>query len=317
LWKIGLGVGILLISLSLVAFAAGWALWSLFRPDRPRLAPEADTILQAQANLPFQVLIPAYLPAKFNRSKVEILTGQPGPQGETMLQLVYSAQDGEKITITEYVPAALNTSNTLKTSVMASSMLPSASTTDSSGASSGVQACTCACKTQNTCNITTFMINAGPLHVMADISSTQVMTRQQIQAVLETLSPAADLLTYTTIQDVPITYSLPPAVEVPVNESGVQELVLIVTPQGYTPAHFSVTEGTPVRIIFRQLGDVACGNEMIITWGSGHQATLILKTPDDKQTLEFTPDQAGDFQFNCPYLHYIGVMTVLESAAQK
>ena len=48
----------------------------------------------AQAELPFQVLIPAYLPKFFNREKMEIITDQPGPNGEKMIQLIYSTRKG-------------------------------------------------------------------------------------------------------------------------------------------------------------------------------------------------------------------------------
>jgi hypothetical protein len=59
----------------------------------PREAPEAERILAAQAGLPFQVLIPAYLPNFFNRERMEIITDQPGPNGEAMIQLhLFDAQ---------------------------------------------------------------------------------------------------------------------------------------------------------------------------------------------------------------------------------
>src|SRR5512141_3165367 len=56
----------------------------------PRAAPEAEQVLQAQADMPFQVLIPAYLPKTFHREKIQIVTDQPGPNGEKMIQLIYS-----------------------------------------------------------------------------------------------------------------------------------------------------------------------------------------------------------------------------------
>jgi plastocyanin domain-containing protein len=86
----------------------------------------------------------------------------------------------------------------------------------------------------------------------------------------------------------------------------------VVTPQGYSPVHFSIKKDVPVRLIFRQLGEVGCGNELMIEWGRGKDATLILTSPSDKQVLEFTPGQAGEFRFNCPHLIYRGVMTVVD-----
>ncbi len=81
------------------------------------------------------------------------------------------------------------------------------------------------------------------------------------------------------MKDVPVTYSLPPAVEVPLNDQGVQEVTLVVLPEGYNPAHFSVKKGLPVHLIFRQLGQVGCGDELIFTWGKGKSADLKLPLP--------------------------------------
>ena len=86
----------------------------------------------------------------------------------------------------------------------------------------------------------------------------------------------------------------------------------MVTPNGYSPEHFSVQKGIPVKLTFRQIGQVGCGNEMIFQWDDGKSATLTLASSSDIQTLEFTPGEAGDFRFNCPHLIYRGVMTVQE-----
>jgi plastocyanin domain-containing protein len=85
-----------------------------------------------------------------------------------------------------------------------------------------------------------------------------------------------------------------------------------VLPEGYNPAHFSVKKGLPVRLIFRQLGQVGCGDELIFTWAKGKSTDLKLASATDKQVLEFTPQETGDFQFNCPHHLYIGAMTVVD-----
>jgi plastocyanin domain-containing protein len=133
-----------------------------------------------------------------------------------------------------------------------------------------------------------------------------------LQFVLETLGPAANRQIYSSVQDVPLSLSMPEPVEAPVNSAGVQELTLVVSPQGYSPVHFAVKKGIPVRLSFRQLGQVGCGNELIFQWGSRESKTLILDSPADQETLEFTPAQAGEFRFNCPHLIYRGLMTVTE-----
>jgi plastocyanin domain-containing protein len=112
------------------------------------------------------------------------------------------------------------------------------------------------------------------------------------------------------MEEIPVSYSVPPAVDIPVNADGVQELTLVVTPEGYSPVHFAVKKGVPVRLIFRQLGEVGCGDELVVQWGAGKSATLKLDSPGDKQVLEFTPGQVGEFRIHCPHEIYRGVMTV-------
>jgi plastocyanin domain-containing protein len=129
---------------------------------------------------------------------------------------------------------------------------------------------------------------------------------------LDTLGPAANRQVYSSVEDVPLSFSVPPPVEVSVGTDGVQELILIVTPQGYSPVHFAVKKNVPVRLIFRQLGEVGCGNELIFQWAPRRSDTLILASAADKQILEFTPEESGEFQFNCPHLIYRGVMTVVD-----
>jgi hypothetical protein len=106
--------------------------------------------------------------------------------------------------------------------------------------------------------------------------------------------------------------ALPPAEDVPVNADGVQEVVLVISRSGYTPTHFAVKAGIPVRVVFRQLGYVPGGNILLVRWGSQQEQYLTLDTLTDTETLEFTPQETGDFRFNCPHYWYEGVMTVQE-----
>ena len=106
--------------------------------------------------------------------------------------------------------------------------------------------------------------------------------------------------------------ALPPAEVVPVNTDGIQEVVLVISRSGYTPAHFAVKAGVPVRIVFRQLGYVPGGNILLVRWGSQQEKYLTLDSLTDTEMLEFTPQEPGDFIFNCPHYWYEGVMTVQE-----
>jgi len=97
---------------------------------------------------------------------------------------------------------------------------------------------------------------------------------------------------------------------IPVNAEGVQEVQLVISRSGYTPTHFAVKAGIPVRVVFRQLGYVPGGNILLMRWGQQEEKYLTLSSLTDTQVLEFTPQEPGDFKFNCPHTWYDGVMTV-------
>jgi hypothetical protein len=105
---------------------------------------------------------------------------------------------------------------------------------------------------------------------------------------------------------------LPPPEEIPVNAEGVQEVMLVVSRSGYTPVHFAVKAGVPVRLTFRQLGYVPGGNELNVRWGPKEGTYVMLSSITDKKVLEFTPEIAGDYRYSCPHDWYWGVMTVRE-----
>jgi hypothetical protein len=102
----------------------------------------------------------------------------------------------------------------------------------------------------------------------------------------------------------------PPAVEIPISPEGIQEVVLVVSRDGYTPVRFAVQKGVPVRLTFRQLGRVGCGDELLFPIGPDEYATLKLDSPEDKKTLEFTPEVAGEYPFYCPFTKYGGLLIV-------
>jgi hypothetical protein len=106
--------------------------------------------------------------------------------------------------------------------------------------------------------------------------------------------------------------ALPPIEEIPVDAGGVQSTVLVVSRSGYTPGHFAVKAGVPVRLTFRQLGYVPGGNILLIYWDDQPEIPLILTSPGDSEVIEFTPQVPGDYRFRCPHDWYEGVMTVQE-----
>ncbi len=104
--------------------------------------------------------------------------------------------------------------------------------------------------------------------------------------------------------------ALPPPEEIKINEQGVQEFTLVITPDGYNPIHFSVKQGVPVKMAFRMFGEVGCGNTLIFPVGAGKTEGAVLKSEKDKAMIEFTPQETGDFQFFCGHHMFVGVMTV-------
>ena len=123
-------VGILVLAALLLLGAS----WVTLRTPETREAPEAEAILSAQNAMPFQVLIPAYLPPAFERKEVEIQTDQLGPQGEAMVRLIYTTRQGIKLALSEWVPRDLDTSGQV------------------ASASAGAMPCHCMCRDQNVCS---------------------------------------------------------------------------------------------------------------------------------------------------------------------
>ncbi len=289
-WALGMVAGVM-IAASLLLSA--W-IWPRFQSSESRPAPEAQIILESQAGVPFQILIPAYLPGGFRRKEVQVRTDLSGPRGGPMAQLVYAHPSGVLLTLSEWMPAgvaATGQANTL-----------------------GVDAheCPCTCQGENQGQANRWMVDNGLLRVMGETSDPAILSSGHIGLILSTLAPAGGLLTYSSIQKLPLLAGLPPAQEVPVGANGVQEVVLVVTPKGYDPVHFSVKNGVPVRLTFRQLGNVGCGNELDIQWGEQQTGHLVLAHPNDSQVAEFTPQESDDFLFHCPHGVYQGVMTVVD-----
>ncbi len=50
----------------------------------------------------------------------------------------------------------------------------------------------------------------------------------------------------------------------------------MISQEGYTPVHFAVKKDIPVRLIFKQFGEVGCGNELWIEWGAEQPGHLLL-----------------------------------------
>jgi hypothetical protein len=291
-WRLGWRVWII-GGLGLAGLAVSGVLLLRGSSSPPAEAPESAAVLSAQSALPFQVLIPGYLPYGFKRSEVQLDTRQPGPAGEPMIQISYPGRGGNRLVFREWLPqnAAPETGSPIQPRVIG---------------------CHCHCRSRTQCEFTELEIAVGALHILVKTAVPGLVTAQQMQSVLHTLGPAANRQIYTSMKAIPAAVSLPAAVEIPIDARGVQAVTLVVTPQGYQPAHFAVRRGIPVKVTFRQLGGVGCGDELIFSWGIGKRADLKLASADDSQAVEFVPDQVGDFPFHCPHLIFNGAMSVRE-----
>ncbi len=277
------GITIVIVCILIPGF-----IWLKNKSAEPREAPETDLVLNAQIQMPFQVLIPAYLPKFFVREKIEITTDELGPNGEPMVQLVYPTSGGDTLTLLEWQP-------------------------DPQDTAAQKAYCKCMCLSSTACNPVEMGFMSGSLRLLAKISGPNILKYEEAQLILETLGPAVNRQVYSSIKEVPVSFTVPDAVNISINDAGVQEVTLVVTPQGYSPVHFAVQQGIPVKLIFRQIGQVGCGNQLIFQWSRGKSTTLNLDTAGDLQTLEFTPRETGDFPFSCPHLIYRGVMTVINA----
>ena len=79
-----------------------------------------------------------------------------------------------------------------------------------------------------------------------------------------------------------------------VSESGTQEVAVTVK-GGYTPDLIVVQHGRPVRLIFTRHESSACSEQVLFP--DFNQSALL---PEGKEvTLEFTPEKAGEYGFQC------------------
>ncbi len=282
--------------LGAIAFVGllAWAAWMVgTRPEDIKAAPEAERVESVQAELPFQILIPAYMPREFKRSGVDIRVDQTGPGGEAMVQLAYRTGTGATLFIREWVPInpekeILATSRPIQTKWGKGWLLVEADL------------------------LAALWVDVGPTRISIYSRDLDRILPEQILQMAETLGPASNQQTFSFVVATPAIRALepPPPVEIPIDSDGIQEVTLVVTPGGYSPLRFSVRQGVPVHLIFRQLGPVGCGNELIFPADPENPSSLRLDSAQDKQELTFIPQEPGEFLFYCSHQMYRGVLTV-------
>ncbi len=280
---IGLGS---LILIALVAMATAYAVFS--RPaEQP--APEAARVLEAQARLPFQILIPAYLPSGFDRANVKIQPSATSPAVELEYRGTASV-----VIIREWMPGQPNQET-----------LIGAHPIDTKWGKGLLR--------RGTSNsFAALWADIGSLRVGVYSPPGSTVTQEELLGILETMGPAANRQVFTYLKEKPSIREAapPPPVKVRIDDNGLQDISLIVTPSGYSPPRFALQKGIPARLTFRQLGQVGCGNTLVFPASPSSPTILYLASPQDKQVLEFVPLVAGAFEFHCRDNHYQGVMIV-------
>ena len=184
---------------------------------------------------------------------------QNGPSGEPMAQLTYHTRSGATLFVRQWVPGdpekeILANSRPIQTKWGKGFLLVQGD------------------------SLTAIWTDVGPLRVSVYTTNTDVLPREQILAIADSLGPPSNNQVFNFVVATPSIREVapPPPFEVKTNEQGIQELTLVITPGGYSPLRFAVKKGVPVRLIFRQLGQVGCGNELIFPTnpdGSGASLT--------------------------------------------
>lgn len=95
--------------------------------------------------------------------------------------------------------------------------------------------------------------------------------------------------------------------EAAVGASGVQEVTINVA-GGYDPSSVRVRRGVPVRLVFDRRETSGCSEEVVLPdFGIRKFLPAFRKTP-----VEFTPEQAGTYDFTCGMSMLRGKLTVEE-----
>jgi hypothetical protein len=256
--------------------------------------PEAARILEAQKALSnFGILIPAYMPGGFDRENVEININ-PGSSNQPVVGLTYkNNRDHASVFLRQWVPSN-----------------PALETLDGSRPIQTVWG-TGWLRTTPTFDMASVWVDIGQLRVNVSSPNLDVVSREQLVKIADTLGLASNLQVYSFNTEPVVIKGVepPPPFEVPLNAQGVQEVNLTITPGGYSPMRLAVKKGIPVKIVFRAIGEVGCGNVLVFPANSAKTA-LTLKSRTDVQVLEYTPETAGEFLFECTNNHYRGILTV-------
>lgn len=289
-WRPWLAAGVvLLVALALVS---AWQIRS--QAAATREAPESATVLAVQARMPFQILIPAYMPRSIEREKVTIDVTETGPGGEPMVSLTYHSSKDDTLFIKQWVPInpekeVLAGSRPVQTVWGQGWMIDQGA------------------------GLAALWVDVGPTRISIFTPDQKHLSREELLQMADTLGPASSSQVFDFVLALPEVRAVepPPPFEPAVNAEGVQEFTLVVTPGGYDPLRIQLKAGLPVKMTFRAVGQVGCGKELIFPIASDVVLEGKLKTEADQDVLEFTPTQTGTFEFRCSHQMYRGLLNVV------
>lgn len=87
---------------------------------------------------------------------------------------------------------------------------------------------------------------------------------------------------------------------------GVQEISIYASPNGYSPASFTVKKGVPVKLRFSADQYAGCGRQLIMK----EFGVNLLASPGQVVEAQFTPTQEGAFIYRCSMAMVRGTMAV-------
>ena len=261
--------------------------------------PEAERVLAAQSDLPFGILIPAYMPKGFDRKNVTIdIKGTISSKQPNVTLTYYWQRKNAAIHIREWVPGnpaleTLNGSRPVETRWGKGYLL-------TYGGPEGVG------------SMSDIWVDLGQLRISISTGNLDVVSREDLLQMANTLGLASNLQVYNFVSEPVVIQGIePPApFEVAVNIDGIQELNLTITPGGYSPIRFAVKAGVPVKINFRALGEVGCGILMNFPVSPTERKAFQLDSRTDMEVIEFTPTAPGEYDFYCTHNTFRGIMTV-------
>ena len=193
-------------------------------------APEAQRVRDAQKGVSFQVLTPAYLPPDLDRAGTEIRSTASGPSGEPMVELVYRSRQGGTLFVREWLPSKPS-GETLAGSRRIQTRWGEGLLLDGGA------------------DLAALWVDVGPVRVATLSVGPSALSGEQIAQIADTFGPTSGRPVYTSLADRRPIRSVPTATPAVVQASaaGVQELTLVVTAGGYSPARFAVERGSRLR----------------------------------------------------------------------